>query len=412
MLGWIRFVRRTKTHWFLDVQDATGSIQAVIRPDSAPEGLKREQSVRVEGVLSLRGKTWEVRAEGVQIIGDVKRMLDPSPREAFDCFGSKYTDFVQKNRHLFFRNAKVMAAMRGRDLTKQAIQRWFLEHRFTEVTAPILTPVLLYSEDTGIGVTVNGQDVFLTQCVAFYLESAVHAFERVYNIGPSFRGAESVSPRHLTEYWHVKAEVAFCSFEEMFGLVESMISSVARELIPKSGTIAEELGVSPVFAEALKTPFPRIPYREAVALCQKHGVDAAFGKSLSDRAANFLTEHFASPVWVTHNPRSIEGFPYKICEFDEELTYTADLLGSCGGGEILGIADKITDRGELELRLREKGKENDPGYEWFKELRDFGTVPHCGVGMGLERLIKWLYRLPHVREAIPFPRSMGRRIYP
>ena len=125
-----------------------------------------------------------------------------------------------------------------------------------------------------------------------------------------------------------------------------------------------------------------------------------------------MAEYFKSPVWITHNARSIEGFPYKIVEDENEVTYTADLIATNGFGEILGIADKITDVSELEIRLREKGKDIDPQYEWFKELRTYGTVPHCGLGMGVERLIRWLFQLPHVRDAMPFPRSMGRKIYP
>ena len=413
--GWIKSVRESKNTLFLDVQDSTATIQVIIQLHSEPAAkFKPEQSIEVVGHLqeNKKNRTKELLADSYKILGDVQKLLRPNPRSDFDIFSSKYTNYVQENRHLFIRNSKVMAALRARDIVKKAVHNWFAKNKFVEITAPILTPILLYTEDTGIGVTVNEQDVFLTQCVAFYLESAVHAFEKVYNIGPSFRGAESVSPRHLTEYWHVKAEVAFCSYEEIFTVVESLISSIAEEVAPQSEEICKILGVEPVFSEALKVPFPRITYRDAIKLCRENNIDVQFGKSLSGSAEAFLTEHFNSPVWVTHNPRSIEGFPYKICEFDEELTYTADLIGSCGGGEILGVADKITDYDELTLRLNEKGKGNNVNYEWFKELRNYGTVPHCGIGMGLERLIKWLYRLPHVREAIPFPRSMGRKIYP
>ena len=413
-LGWIKSIRTSKNRLFVDVQDSTGTIQVIVDSGMLADNvkLKLEQSVKVCGAVQLNKKTAmkELIATSIEVVGDVQKLLRPNPRSEFDIFNSKYTNYVQENRHLFIRNPKVMAALRARDLVKRAVHNWFSKNGFVEITAPILTPILLYTEDTGIGVNVNDQDVFLTQCVAFYLESAVHAFEKVYNIGPSFRGAESISPRHLTEYWHVKAEIAFCPFEEMFTLVESLISSIAREVAPQSDEICKALGLEPVFDEALKTPFPRITYRDAIQLCNSNHIDAQFGKSLSGAAEEFLTEYFHSPVWVTHNARSIEGFPYKICDFDRELTYTADLIGSCGGGEILGIADKITNYDELALRLAEKGKGDNANYNWFKELRNYGTVPHCGVGMGLERLIKWLYRLPHVREAIPFPRSMGRKI--
>ena len=415
LFAWIKGIRAGKAYTFLDVCDSTGEVQVIVDNARAPEGLTLEQSVRIVGKITpnQHTDTNEITADTLEILGDVTaKLLRPNPRSDFDLFDNKYVNFVQENRHLFIRNPKAMAALRARDLVKRAVHAWFAKNGFTEITAPILTPVLLYTEDTGIHVNVNDQDIFLTQCVAFYLESAVHAFEKVYNIGPSFRGAESVSPRHLTEYWHVKAELAFCSFEEIFGVVEDMIAFIAEQVAPQSEEICHALGLEPTFAETKKAPFPRITYRDAIQLCRNKNIDVQFGKSLNGEAEAFLTEYFNAPVWVTHNVRSIEGFPYKICEFDEELTYTADLIAPAGGGEILGVADKITDYDELTLRLAEKGKENNPGYEWFRELRNYGTVPHCGIGMGLERLIKWLYRLPHVREAIPFPRSMGRKIYP
>jgi asparaginyl-tRNA synthetase len=287
-----------------------------------------------------------------------------------------------------------------------------MSNGFLEVTAPVLTPILLYTEDTGISVHINNQDIFLTQCVAFYLESAVHAFEKVYNIGPSFRGAESISRRHLTEYWHVKAELAFCDFEEFYTVVESLVSSVAAEVKPLSESICNILDLGGFCDDAAKIPFPRISYIDAIKLLDQNNIHIEFGQSLNDIGEDFLSNYFGSPVWVTHNPRSIEGFPYKIYANDDRLTYTADLIATRGFGEILGIADKITDINELELRLKEKGKDNNSGYTWFKDLRSVGTIPHCGVGMGVERLVRWLFQLPHVREAIPFPRSMGRRIYP
>ncbi len=414
LYGWVASVRVHKSHLFFDLEDSTGRIQVIVNTNIINVRIKPEQSIMVLGSLMLNSKSkkYEIVAKSVQIIGDVTLPLSPAPRSDFDIFDNRYTNYVQQNRHLFIRNSKVCAVLKARDYVKTAVCNWFKEKNFTEITAPILTGVLLYDNSTGIPVRVNNQDLFLTQCVAFYLESAVHAFERVYNIGPSFRGAESVSPRHLTEYWHVKAEIAFCPFEDMFSMVESLINSIVEEVMPLSHEIYKALEIKPIIKNIQKIPYPRISYCDAIKLCKSQGIDVAFGKSLGDRAEAFLTEYFDSPLWVTHNARSIEGFPYKICEFDDRLTYTADLIGNCGGGEILGIADKITDYNELSERLAEKGKSNETGYEWFKELRNYGTVPHCGIGMGLERLIKWIYKLSHVREAIPFPRSIGRKIYP
>lgn len=261
---------------------------------------------------------------------------------------------------------------------------------------------------------VNNQDLFLTQCVGFYLESAVHGLEKVYNIGPSFRGKESVSKRHLTEYWHIKAEQAFCSFDEFFLVVEDLVSSITKEVMGflECSEITNVLGTGGFCSDAIKTPYPRITYTEAIELLKSNNYDVEFGKSINSAGEEFLSNYFKVPFWITYNARSIEGFPYKIDTDNIELTKTADLIATRGFGEILGIADKIESRGELEIRMKEKGKDLDLQYEWFKEIRDYGTIQHCGLGMGLERLVRWLFQLPHVREAVAFPRSMGREIYP
>lgn len=413
--GWISSKRVSKNHMFLDVVDSTGMIQVVCRTESIkPVIYKPEQSVRVIGrtKYNTSNNTIEVIACSVEILGDVDRTLSPSPRSNFNTFDTKYTNYVQENRHLFIRNPQVMAALKARHLVLGAVHNWFRKNGFIEITAPILTPVLLYDEDTGIAANVNNQDVFLTQCVGFYLESAVHAFERVYNIGPSFRGKESISKRHLTEYWHIKAEMAFCPFEDFFGVIEDLVSSVIAEIEPLSEEICKALKTGGFCNDGLKPPFPRITYREAVELLSKNGYDVKFGQSINDIGEDFLAEYFKSPVWITYNAKSIEGFPYTIVKEDPELTYTADLIATKGFGEILGIADKIQNASELEMRLKEKGKDAKSEYGWFKELREYGTVQHCGVGMGVERLVRWLFQLPHVREAMPFPRSMGRKIYP
>lgn len=412
ILGWIAYKRQAKNFFFLDVVDSTGKVQVFCQ--GMDDIYKREQSVRVLGTVVERKGNVEVVAKNVEILGDVKIQMSPYPREQFDVFGIQYVDYVQKNRHLFIRNPRVMAALKARALVMRAVHDWFDSRGFYEVTAPILTPILLYDTETGIPVNVNGQDMYLTQCVGFYLEAAVHGLEKVYNIGPSFRGMESISKRHLTEYWHIKAEQAFCPFEEFFGVVEDLVSSVTRSVgeNPETEAIANELKTGGYCSDALNPPFPRITYPDAVKLLKDNGYDVEFGKSINDIGEDFLADYFKSPVWITYNARSIEGFPYKIVKDNPELTLTADLIATRGFGEILGIAEKIEDRQELEVRLKEKGKDTNPKYEWFKQLRDYGTVQHCGLGMGLERLVRWLFQLPHVREASAFPRSMGREIYP
>lgn len=408
LLGWVMSIRKGKTLDFIDIVDSTGKI-SVIANKGMLEGIKRECSVKVCGTLQIETEN-HIMMESIHLIGNVTDNLTPSPRSKFDVFSNQYADLTIKNKHLYIRNEKEIAILKARDSVLRNIRRWYAEQGYIEITAPILTPSILYGNETAIMASWKDDHAYLTQCVGFYLESAVHAFEKVYNIGPSFRGMESISPRHLMEYWHVKSELAFCSFDEYFDVTESLVTFVAEKAFEECSSLLPVLNTA-YYGKDLKRPFPRITYKDAVKLVNEHGIDLEFGRSLNTKAEKFLSEYFGNCVWVVYNPRCVEGFPYKIKKDEPELSMTADLIASDGYGELLGIADKIENVDEFDIRLAEKGKERSD-YEWFRQLRTYGTVPHCGMGMGVERLIRWLFGLNHVRDAMPFPRCIGRTVYP
>lgn len=409
LYGWIYSVKAYKTEKFIIVEDSTGRIN--VRVTNANLKFKREQSVYIYGVTDIANSIIYIDAISARIIGENELDLYPPSRSTFDILGFKNNNHIEKNKHLYIRNKKYQTILKARSLVLDAVRAWFKSNNYFDVTAPILTPILLYENNTGIDVEINGAHSYLTQCVGFYLESAVHSLEKVYNIGPSFRAAESVSKRHLMEYWHIKSELAFCDFEDYFSEIESMIAYVVAFVEENGGNeLAEELGVK-LCIEGKKIPYKRIEYSNAIALLQHHGCKFEFGKSISGKAVGYLTNHLSEPFWIVHNPRTIEGFPYKINKEDSRLTETADLIASESAGEILGIADKITSYDELLSRIEEKGK-NIEDYKWFLEIRKYGTIPHCGMGMGVERLIRWLFSLDHVKDAIPFPRRINHRIYP
>ena len=280
-----------------------------------------------------------------------------------------------------------------------------------EVTAPILTPVPLYEDGSALSLHINGEKVFLTQCVGYYLESAVHAFERVYNIGPSFRGEESRSKRHLMEYWHIKAEAAFGTLEDIITLVEDVIASLTNACRACGEETTKVLGTA-YSLEGCVQPFPRMKYRDAIMYLQKKGCDISFGKGLSSVEEEILSRDYDGPFWIVGIPRVVEPFPYVIDPDDPEVTRTADLIAPRGYGELLGVAEKIVGLPMLQERMKEKGKLDDKRYEWIRELRGFGPVPHIAFGMGVERLMRWLLNIEHVRDAIPFPRTFRRSVYP
>ncbi|MBO5341200.1 MAG: hypothetical protein J6A73_00790 [Lachnospiraceae bacterium] len=410
--GWICANRKHKDVTFFKVEDSTGRIDLVVNNNLVSFQLNNEQSVYCTGVLSddLKGNKL-VEVGMIKLIGDVNCELSPGARSNIDVFSEKNANKIVKNKHLYIRNQSFVGILKARNLVIEAVRSWFHENGYCDVTAPILTPILLYEKETGIEVSIKNQNVFLTQCVGFYLESAVHSLEKVYNIGPSFRGAESVSKRHLMEYWHIKSELAFCGFEEYFDVVEDLICYTTKYIKEHGG---EELAtmIGTTFCDdGMQTPFPRISYDDVVLLLNEKGIGFQYGKSLNDKSEKFLSEYFGKPFWITYKPKGIEGFPYRECKDNSNLTMTADLIASKGLGEILGIAEKITDIDELRKRLEEKGKLYDE-YKWFCDIREYGTVQHCGLGMGLERYIRWLFNMNHVKDVIPFPRRINQKIYP
>lgn len=329
--GWITSIRRLKKQSFLTLVDSTGQIQVLISTLELNRlNLVPEQSLSICGILNHNSEKNQIELHSfkIAILGNVERTLAPHPRQRFDIFDSKYAKTIAENRHLYIRNPKLMAALKARHDVLGAVHSWFRQKGYIEITAPILTPILLYDVDTGIKAQVGKEEnIFLTQCVGFYLESAVHAFEKVYNIGPSFRGKEANTKRHLTEYWHVKAELAFCNFEEFFVEVEDMINFIVTECQKTSEDICNVLGKE-FCADGLKGPFPRITYTDAVKLLNDHNINVEYGKSINDAGEEVLSNYFHSPVWITHNHRNVEGFPYKIVEENNDLTYTADLICS------------------------------------------------------------------------------------
>ena len=418
--GWVKACRRHNHVIFLDVTDSTGSVQCVIEAGQKlvfelARRMSQETAVKVTGVLADTGRTnppREIHVHDIEVVGVSTVSVSPYPRGNIDIQDPRLQEQLLDKRHFYLRNEKFAAILKFRHILTRIVHQWFHENGFIEIHAPVLTPTPLYDDRTAMAIEVHGQDVYLTQCVGFYLEQAVHAFEKIYNIGPSFRAEESRSKRHLMEYWHIKAELAFADFEDMASVVEKFIHDVSEQCIREGSELARIIGTE-MCGDGLKTPFPRIDYAEAVNWLKTQGSDIEFGKSLGSDEETMLCQRFGdTPFWVVGIPRSIEPFPYVIDAADTRRTKTADLIASRGFGELLGIAEKIHSLSMLDERMVEKGKAGDARYEWLRELRQYGCVPHGGFGMGLERFIRWLLQIPHVRDTIPFHRALGRRIDP
>jgi asparaginyl-tRNA synthetase len=417
--GWLARRRHQGKILFMDIADSTGAMQAVVEQtavgDEAFECALKvplESGVGVSGLLSNgANRPNEIHVKTFDVLGEAGLQLTPHPRSNFDIFDPKHASQLLDYRHIYLRNPKVMAILQFRAELMRIVREWFYKNRFMEFDAPILTPTPLYDGKTAMGINVHGEDLFLSQCAGFYLEAAAHAFERIFNMGPSFRGEESRSKRHLMEYWHIKAEVAFGDREDIIRLVEDILGYVTRECQTRCREQLKVLGTE-LCADSLKAPFPRITYEDAVAHLKGKGFDAEFGQALSTAEEEELSKLFNSPFWIVGIPRAVEPFPYVIDPSDPRITMVADLIASNGCGELLGIAEKIHDPAMLDERLAEKGKLDEPRYQFVRDVHQAGCVPHIAFGMGLERLIRWLLNIPHVRDAIPFPRVVRRSIYP
>ena len=344
--GWVCAKRKQGKIIFWDVCDSTGKIQVVISEDCLPidkfamaKKIPIESGVVVKGrrSRSSRGQP-EILATDVEIVGGVTKSFCPHPRGNIDIFDETLIPHLLKNRHIYLRNPKVMAILQFRDCLMHHIRQWFYDHQFTAIEAPILTPVPLYDDGSAMAINVHDEKVFLTQCVGYYLEASVHAFERVYNIGPSFRGEESRSKRHLMEYWHIKAEVAWANLDDIIEIVESIVSYVSRKCQNDTEKMLSILGTS-LCVDGVVTPFPRISYCEAIKLLNRSGVTIEFGKGLGSEEEAKLSKVFQGPFWVTGIPRTIEPFPYVIDPDDTKITRVADLIASNGYG--LYILGKI-----------------------------------------------------------------------
>lgn len=404
---------------FLNIADSQSSVQAVVEKTKVSESdwnslktLSLESGVQLKCSVQKGKSESEFHVEHVEELYPAGVVIQPRPRSNFDIFDPAFTEQVLRYRHLYLRNPKVAAILKFRSWLMGTTRDWFEKEGFLEFDAPILTPAPLYDGSTAMPIEVHGEKVYLSQCAGFYLEAAAHAFERVYNMGPSFRGEESRSKRHLMEYWHIKAELTWGNREDIISIVEDILTYLTNRAVEECGSIMEVLGTS-ICTDALKTPYPRITHQEAIKMLRSDGdADANFDTALSTAEEEMLAKHFDSPFWIVGIPRAVEPFPYVIDRRDTRITMVADLIASNGFGELLGVAEKIFDPAMLKERMAEKGKLEDPRYSFVHDVHNAGCVPHIAFGMGLERLIRWLLKIPHVRDAIPFPRVVRRNIMP
>lgn len=411
--GWIYNQRSSGKLRFLILRDGSGTVQAVVNSRDVDEAswaaataLTQESSVRVWGQVRQDARA----ASGVEL--SVKRL------EAVHVVAEEYpishkehgVDFLMGQRHLWMRTPRQATILRIRQTIERAMLGFLDALDFTRVDAPILTPAACEGTSTLFETDYFGDPAFLTQSGQLYMEAAAMALGKVYCFGPTFRAEKSKTRRHLTEFWMLEPEVAYMDLAGNLELQEGLVSHVVAEVLAKHRQDLEELGRDVSALEKVQAPFPRITYDEALARLKGVGRDVTWGEDFGAPDETALAEMFDRPVFVTHYPAKCKAFYMKPDPSRPEVVLCADLLAPEGYGEIVGGSQRIDDLDTLLAKM----KEHDVAEEalaWYVDLRRYGSVPHSGFGIGLERTVAWICGLEHVRETIPFARMLTR-IYP
>ena len=410
--GWLYNKRSSGKIQFLIVRDGTGYLQVVVPRAEVPpevwetaEKLTQESSLRVTGLVREEKRApggFEMTASSVTLLGGSPD-YPITPKE-------HGVDFLMNLRHLWMRSSQQHAVLRVRSELEQGIADFFYERDFVRIDSPILTGSSVEGTSTLFETDNFGDKAYLSQSGQLYLEPAAAAFGKVYCFGPTFRAEKSKTRRHLTEFWMVEPEVAFLDFEGLCELAEDFIVALVTRALNRCGEELKRLERDIAKLEAIRKPFPRITYREGIALLQKKGFGIQFGDDLGADEETALCADSTRPLIVSRFPTAIKSFYMQPDPQDPEVVLGLDMLAPEGYGEIIGGSQRIHDLALLERRLEEHKLPRE-AYEWYLDVRRFGTFPHSGFGMGLERVVTWICGIHHLREAIPYPRTL-KRIYP
>jgi len=411
--GWLVNKRSSGGVQFLIVRDGTGFIQATIHRSEvgekvfkAADELTQESSIIIRGVVKEDKRApggYEVRVKDLQVVHLAERDYPLAKKE-------HGIDFLMNHRQLWIRSPRQTAILRIRAEVIKACRDFLDSRGFVLTDAPIFTPAAVEGTTTLFEVPYFGEKAYLTQSGQLYVEATIAAFGKVYCFGPTFRAEKSKTPRHLTEFWMVEPEMAFCEFEENLKVQEEMVTYIVKTVLEKRRRELETLkrDVKPLLK--VEPPFERISYTEAIDMLQKAGFQIEWGEDLGAPHERYISLQFEKPVFVHRYPAKAKAFYMQPDPENPEVVLCADLMAPEGYGEIIGGSQRIHDLKLLEKRIEEFGLPKQ-AYEWYLDLRRYGSVPHSGFGLGIERTVMWICKLKHIREAIPFPRTITR-IYP
>ncbi len=407
--GWVYNTRRSGKIGFLLLRDGTGIIQCVmVKNDLGEEKYDIFKKLTQESAVSVTGKMVENnRAPGGYEIQTTDFTLHQLSEDYPITPKEHGVEFLMNHRHLWLRSKRQNAILKIRHEIIKATRDFFDSNDFTLVDTPILTPNVCEGTTTLFETEYFGQKAYLSQSGQLYGEANAFAFGRQYNFGPTFRAEKSKTRRHLIEFWMVEPEIAYCDLDEDIVWAEKMLEFIVDRVLENRRTELEILERDISVLEKVKAPFPRISYTDCVDLLNKGGFDFQWGDDFGSPEETYISDQFDRPVVVHRFPAAIKAFYMKRDPQDEKLVMGMDVLAPEGYGEIIGGAEREADYDTLLKRIEEENLSRED-FEWYLDLRKYGSVPHAGFGMGLERVVSWICKLPHVRESIPFPRMYGR----
>jgi asparaginyl-tRNA synthetase len=410
--GWVHNKRSSGKVRFLIVRDGTGYIQATLFSAEKDHPLFREfDALTQESSVIIRGQVREEkRAPGGHEIGiqeletiQIARDYPITPKE-------HSTPFLMEHRHLWLRSSKQHAILRVRAELIKAIRDFFDGRGFRLMDTPILTPSACEGTTTLFETEYFDQKAYLSQSGQLYNEATAMAFGKVYCFGPTFRAEKSKTRRHLIEFWMVEPEVAFANLDDIIELAQDLILFIVERILDKRRKELEILERDTSALEKINKPFPRLTYDQALQRLQEKGSTICWGADFGAPEETLISEIFDLPVCVTHFPAEIKAFYMQPASDRPDVVLGVDVLASEGYGEVIGGGQRIHDLALLEQRIQQH-KLPRAAYEWYFDLRKYGSVPHAGFGLGVERTLAWICRIKHIRETIPFPRLLYR-IYP
>jgi len=406
--GWIYRKRRVGKLIFIVLRDSSNIIQCVIeRNKIGTEKFKLLDKVGVESSLTLKGvvKKEERAPTGYEI--DVSQIDIIGPSEKFPITKDKSDEFLLDNRHLWLRSREMNSILKIRHTVFGAIHEFFRESGYYEVQGPIFVTGAVEGGSTLFEVPYFGRKAYLTQSAQFYLETFIYSLEKVYTIAPSFRAEKSRTRRHLTEYWHAEAEVAWYHNEDMMHDEEELIIYIVQKVLEERKRELEYLKRDLEPLKNVEKPFIRMKYSKLIEFANSNGIEIKYGDDLGADEETAITKLFDKPAFITHYPKSSKPFYHRPDPNNQDEVLCHDLLAPEGYGEIIGGGERIYKLDVLLQRMQEEGL-NPEDYYWYVDLRRYGSVPHSGFGLGVDRIVWWIAGLSHIKYAIPYPRTIRR----